>query len=449
MEKISQLRLFSDNSVAITSSNNSEWGTFKDSLKAPVHRWFTYPAGFSFNAVRHSFEQYGIRKSQTIYDPYMGSGTTNIEAKIQGINSVGVEAHPFVFRIAKGKLNWEIDEVKAKKFLTYVKNNLESKSSNLQSFNLNSEFPKLILKCYTKEALYDLWALRELYNSYELSSELSNFFFVVITALLRDVSTAATGWPYIAPKKKKITSFDKDILDEFLVLTFSMIKDLGKIKTISDKNYKISHHTIYNDDSRNTESIISKESIDHVFTSPPYLNNFDYADRTRLEMYFWGEASSWSDITKKVRTHLITSATTQIRRTDSKYQILDSLQKNNPKVAEFIEESSTRLSKIRLTKGGRKSYDLLVIGYFNDLFLTLNDIFRVLKPNSYALFVLGDSAPYGVHIPTDEIIGELGLSVGFDSYEIEVLRQRGGKWGKNPQRHSVKLRESILKLKKV
>ena len=25
----------------------SEWGTFKDSLRAPVHRWFTYPAGFA------------------------------------------------------------------------------------------------------------------------------------------------------------------------------------------------------------------------------------------------------------------------------------------------------------------------------------------------------------------------------------------------------------------
>ncbi len=25
-----------------------ELGTFKDSLRAPIHRWFTYPAGFSY-----------------------------------------------------------------------------------------------------------------------------------------------------------------------------------------------------------------------------------------------------------------------------------------------------------------------------------------------------------------------------------------------------------------
>ena len=88
---------------------NSEWGTFKDSLRAPVHRWFTYPAGFSFKAVEHSIERFGVAPGQTIYDPFMGSGTTNVTAKTLGLNSIGVEAHPFVFRIARAKLNWDIE----------------------------------------------------------------------------------------------------------------------------------------------------------------------------------------------------------------------------------------------------------------------------------------------------------------------------------------------------
>ena len=29
----------------------SEYGSFRDSLRAPIHRWFTYPAGYSHKFV--------------------------------------------------------------------------------------------------------------------------------------------------------------------------------------------------------------------------------------------------------------------------------------------------------------------------------------------------------------------------------------------------------------
>jgi hypothetical protein len=87
-----------------------EWGTFKDSLRAPVHNWFTYPAGFSYKAVAASLKSHNISNGQVVYNPFMGTGTTNLTAKKVGINSYGVEAHPFVFRIARTKLNWEVPD---------------------------------------------------------------------------------------------------------------------------------------------------------------------------------------------------------------------------------------------------------------------------------------------------------------------------------------------------
>src|ERR1700679_3453690 len=83
----------------------SEWGTFRDSLKAPVHGWFTYPAGFSYKAVEHTIKREKlIVGKDVIYDPFMGSGTTNLVARSMGINSVGVEAHPFVYFIRKVRI---------------------------------------------------------------------------------------------------------------------------------------------------------------------------------------------------------------------------------------------------------------------------------------------------------------------------------------------------------
>ncbi len=103
---------------------------------------------------------------------------------------------------------------------------------------------------------------------------------------------------------------------------------------------------------------------------------------------------------------------------------------------------------LRTTKGGKKSYDHLVAGYFNDMYQVLRDCFRVLKNGASAVFVLGDSAPYGVHVPTDELIGDIGVAIGFRRYTLDVLRGRGDKWRANPQRHSVPLRESMVTLEK-
>jgi hypothetical protein len=144
----------------------------------------------------------------------------------------------------------------------------------------------------------------------------------------------------------------------------------------------------------------------------------------------------------------MTSATTQINRTDLRYEITDAFSKECPQVAQFIRENVDKLAQIRKTKGGKKSYDLMVTGYFNDIYLILKDVYRVLKPKTKALFVLGDSAPYGIHIPTDNLIGDIGVCIGFSSYEIEVLRARGDKWRANPQRHNVPLREGIVILEK-
>ncbi|MYB71223.1 MAG: hypothetical protein F4X75_22315 [Gemmatimonadetes bacterium] len=443
-----QLSLFADKTSPIREDTVKSWGTFKDSLRAPVHRWFTYPAGFSYKAVAHSFERFGIAKGMSVYDPFMGSGTTNVTAKAMGIDSVGTEAHPFVYEIAKAKMEWEVDKKAIRAFIDYLNINFESRYSDLNGDALCDHFPELVLKCYKKETLGKLLTLKKIYDNYEFHQRERMFIFVVLTALLREISSAATGWPYIAPKKEKITSEDKDALLEFNSLAMSMLDDLTNIRRQADEDYLKSKHCLIFGSSTDVSEYLSNESVNHVFTSPPYLNNFDYSDRTRLELYFWGFAKNWKDITDKVRSRLMTSATTQISRNDPKYLLDEEIKTNSPEIARFIQEATDKLSELRKIKGGKKSYDLMVIGYFNDIYKVIKEVYRVLKPNSSALFVLGDSAPYGVHIPTDRLIGEIGCSIGFKSYSLEVLRKRGDKWKANPQRHGVSLQESIVILEK-
>ncbi|GAB4493995.1 MAG: hypothetical protein OHK0019_19170 [Saprospiraceae bacterium] len=153
-----QTALFEPEILGDALPDISEWGTFKDSLRAPVHGWFTYPAGFSHKAVEYSLREANLRIGQdTIYDPFMGSGTTNIVAKVLGFNSMGVEAHPFVFRITKSKLNWEIHFEEVCSALHQIEKIIWKKNEphDLVLF-LKNEFPELILKCFLPETLFEL-----------------------------------------------------------------------------------------------------------------------------------------------------------------------------------------------------------------------------------------------------------------------------------------------------
>ena len=60
-------------------------------------------------------------------------------------------------------------------------------------------------------------------------------------------------------------------------------------------------------DARTLSQSVDAE-VDAVITSPPYANNYDYADALRFEMTFWGEVSGWGDIHEKVSRHLIVSS---------------------------------------------------------------------------------------------------------------------------------------------
>ncbi len=65
------------------------YGSFQDSLKAPIHRWFTYPAGYSYKLVQAKIEENGLTPQHWIADPFLGAGTTSLAAKLSGVNSIG------------------------------------------------------------------------------------------------------------------------------------------------------------------------------------------------------------------------------------------------------------------------------------------------------------------------------------------------------------------------
>jgi DNA modification methylase len=83
--------------------------TFLDNLSLPVHRWFRYSAGFSAEWARQVIDSERLAGRTRVLDPFVGSGTVLVEAEAAGVEGIGVEAHPFVCRVARTKMLWRTD----------------------------------------------------------------------------------------------------------------------------------------------------------------------------------------------------------------------------------------------------------------------------------------------------------------------------------------------------
>lgn len=262
-----------------------------------------------------------------------------------GIESYGIEAHPFVYKIALVKTTWDTDIASLIDLSNHLLFELEM-GIHLSAKTDISQLPELVRKCFSQENPQKLIYIRDSIHQ-KLSQDSSAFFEVALVCALRKAPAAATGWPYIVPKKR---IREKVGLECFRKQIFEIIDDF---KTIDSKYRKTPCHIILGDA---RESHLPDGLADLAFTSPPYLNNYDYADRTRLETYFNGYASSLGDITEKVRSRLIISATTQVNRTEYVVNdiVSEELKSAEPRVAKLIQLRVYELAKKRLEKDGKK-----------------------------------------------------------------------------------------------
>lgn len=89
------------------SSENSLSGvglTFRESKNHAVHRWYPYVEGFSAEYVCSKILEFG-KNLKSIYDPFGGAGTTQLEASKLGIPSFFSEVNPFMAFVALTKVN--------------------------------------------------------------------------------------------------------------------------------------------------------------------------------------------------------------------------------------------------------------------------------------------------------------------------------------------------------
>jgi hypothetical protein len=75
----------------------------------PFHDWYRFVLSFPPHLVREYFSRFEVKPGSTVLDPFSGTGTTPLEAKINGISSVGIEANLMAHFAGSVKIDWNVD----------------------------------------------------------------------------------------------------------------------------------------------------------------------------------------------------------------------------------------------------------------------------------------------------------------------------------------------------
>jgi DNA modification methylase len=367
-------------------------------------------AGFSPEFVRDCINAKGLGLGDSLLDPFAGMGTALLEANLAGLDASGYEAHPFIRDVAEAKLVTrdvsQVDEVA--RLLARVRS-----VENLESVWTEKALV-FLMKLVDSENLSFLAGARLLEPECDPRSR--HLYRLVVSRLLELAAGSATDGIYKAPTTKKRSI--KAMKNVVPLVT----KIRGDVESLPP-SMGISH--LIGGTSENMSDALS-DAHDICVTSPPYLNNFDFAEMTRMELYFWDYASTWAEITERVRAKLIvntTTAPTPLRRDQSRWADLlpeDFRNRVQPLIDELGEQKKLR--------GGSKEYHSLVLPYFAQMSSVIAEVHRVLKPTAPFHTVVADAALYGVHVHTEELLAELMTKCGFEVKEVIRLRDRGGRW---------------------
>jgi len=312
-----------------------------------THWIYPYKGKFHPQMIRALLNIIGLKNGDIVLDPFIGSGTTAVEAQLLAINCIGIDVSPLcaIQSRVKTEAIYVLDEILA------LKDEILSKlEPNL--FSSETSYYRMVERLTSNTRVKDFYKMARLLAVSDNSRRKRNF----------------------------KTSFIKN-----LSLMITSVKDFIEIK--ERLNLKLGDVKIGIGDSRNIK--LPNNSVDGIITSPPYSIALDYVQN---------DIHSLKDLG---------------------YDIL-----------------KMRNDCIGVRGVGRNKVKF----YNDDMKKSYYEMYRVLKPNKYAVIVIGNATYQGREVKTVE-------------FTIEYMKDLGFKLVKNINKiifglYNVMKRENILIFKK-
>jgi DNA modification methylase len=383
-----QLELFDFNHLEGLNQETPQLVSFRNlvpeitSTSYLTHAIYYYPAKFIPQVVRYCIDNY-TKKNDWIIDPFAGSGTVGLEAKLCQRNAVLTDLNYLLNHIIPIKI------IEYQQKLSY--SDLEAKINAVfaskdyftpQWSNIDYWYPQEIL-----EVLQKLWAGQK-----NLEPDLYS---LIIQAVLVKVSKQFSYAEHTKPKLFQ-SKYKKADINNLLQRDWQgeLKQTIKKMcwETLTSVNQYIDATLNNNNqvlffggvDSANFE--IDKDiELDCLISSPPYLQAQEYIRTAKLDLYWLGYTEK--EVQKISRLEIPYRQATRLIATTTLNQVRGNLEKEN-------------LHKI-------------LDSYFCHTINALENATRKLKSGGKACIFVGNPKVDGVEVETWRILGEYFTDNGF------------------------------------
>ncbi len=399
-----------------------------------VHDWYRFVLSFPPHLVRHYLEKFSVNHDSRVLDPFCGTGTTLVECKKLGVESVGIEAHPMTHFASSVKVDWNPDpdgllehaleiaeatraELKTMEFdddQGYDPHSLFGPWSGDRSSlrTLPDEGQKLLLKdSISPLPLHKTLVLLD-YMKHCSSGEYSRHELLALAkALVFSISNLRFGPEVgVGPAKP-----DAAVISPWLANVRHMANDLRQLQNVDDTFSKV-----WCADSRRMFEVLKPASVDAVITSPPYPNEKDYTRTTRLETVLLGFIDNQADL-QALKRKLVRSNTRGVYKGDDDDHWIAS----HPEIERIAESIEARRIDLGKTSGFERLYGRVTKLYFGGMARHLSDLRSILRPGAQLAYVVGDQASYlRVMIRTGQLLADIAESLGYEVSGIDLFRTR-------------------------
>ena len=256
-----------------------EFRLLTNNVSYSTHTIHKYPSKFIPQVPHWAIQKYlkDVPNSY-VFDLMCGSGTTMLEAFLQNKNSVGVDVDPLACLISKVKIT-PISSRKLDKAILSIKNKIARRKRGRFLPRIQN-----LEHWFEPEVIHKLTILRDIIDEQKDEKDLYDFLLVVFSSIIRRVSNA--------DNESQKTYVSHTVIKHPAEPYTLFLTRLKKYSEAIDKLSKLKNdtkHFIYNQDSRNLDSKITKlerNSFDLAITSPPYIKALDYI-YTNMAEYFW------------------------------------------------------------------------------------------------------------------------------------------------------------------
>ncbi len=248
-----------------------------------IHGIYPYRGKMSALDAAHVISQ--LPSTAFLLDPFCGTGTIVYEAQAHGMRAIGVDKNPLACVIARGKTE-PIDK----------KHTMKKLSSAISAAKSQDDVPGMPI---SPARYFHPDTADEIMRMLQVSDDFSPYLLSSLYGSICVAARACNGWLWTSTSIGRINKPLRRI-DFYSTLLRKARKHIGFVNTESPPA------RIHDYDARRLPEIIEENSIDVVYTSPPYFDALDYTNyysKIVLEIVGIDRASVRKDLIQRYSTY--------------------------------------------------------------------------------------------------------------------------------------------------